>query len=378
MACFLGTHDREIDPTNEFISPKESLFFERLQFDNGIAHNITMPATSSKVSWKKNGPVAAQLFRDFYFGKFKDTTPVAEIHTCPNRPYNQLNLNTFYKHVRATKNRVQNYKSLGTGLDNEEFLLLIRLNEPPSKEDQAPTFENLDSKEEAEDDDSAYTLGDEDTEDEGEEDAFSLETALRNIDLNGGIKDVKIPIKKTKSTPKNPPMKTKASYRDPINMVYPDGKRILCLFEADGEIDKIEDVQRIEIHEASCKKVLRYTKTPKAKMDAEKLIGGVVTGPNKEKNEDIANLKAYLEERKKSVEAEVAENGDMWELRDELQLGFEVEPQMYDNLGNPIDDFLIDTDGDGLYWCFFWLKGIHAKAATPGKKKGRRVGLAAA
>ena len=346
-----------------------------------------MPPSSSKVSWKKNGPVAAQLFRDFYFKKFKDTTPVAEIHSCPNRPYNQLNINTFYKHVRATKDRVRNYRTLGTGLDNEEFVLLVRLNDPPAKEDQGPTVEDIlgDKKEDPEDeDDEDFTLGDFDTDDEAEEDC-TLESALRDLNLNGGkIIDVSIPtpkqptLDKKKETKQTTSRMAPASFRDPINMVYPDGKRVLCLFEADGEIQNIEDIQRIEIDGDTGKKVSRFTKTPKAKMDAETLIGGVVQGPNKLKNEDVANLKAYLDDRKKMVKAEVTENGETWEIRDELHLSFEVERQMYDNNGKPIDDFLIDTHGDGLYWCFFWLRGIHATETTPGKKKGRLVGRAAA
>ena len=155
---------------------------------------------------------------------------------------------------------------------------------------------------------------------------------------------------------------------------YPDKKRILVLFEADGEIEYIEEVQRIDF---DCpKKINRYSKTPKCKLDAEKLIGFVVSGPYKEKNEDVANLKADLEERKKIVKAEEID-GDFWELWDQVHVEFEVEELMYDNNGKPIDDFLIDTDREGLYWCFFWLKGVHAKAKTSGKKKGRRVGRAA-
>ena len=330
---------------------------------------------AQKVSWKKNGPVAAQLFRDIYFGKFKPSTQVAEIHACPNRPYSQLNLNTFYKHVKSTRDGVANYKNLGTGLDNREFVNLVRLNEPPEKEDAGATFEDL-----GEDlSDEEYTLGEEDTKDEFEDDAFTLESALRNIDINGGIKDVNIPTKR-----KNPPKKKAqatspakmVSYRDPINMVYPDKKRILCLFEADGEVENIADVQRIEIE--SSRKVCRYTKTPAAKIDALALIGGVVDGSNKEKNEDVANLKAYLEDRRSKVKAKPDGQGDIWELMDELNLEFDCEKQMYDNNGNKIEDFLIDTDGEGLYWCFFWLKGVHATELTPGKKKGRLVGRAAA
>ena len=51
---------------------------------------------------------------------------------------------------------------------------------------------------------------------------------------------------------------------------------------------------------------------------------------------------------------------------------------MFDKFGRVIDDFLIDTDGNGLYWAFFWLKGIHAKEIEPSRRKGKLVGRAAA
>ena len=355
--------------------------FERHSISNskhnhGIISSHILPTMTDKVSWKKNGPVAAQLFRDIYFKKFSDKTTVAEIHSCPNRPYSQLNLNSFYKNVKATRDRVTNYRNLGTGLDNDQFKNLVRLHEPPPKQDQAPTAEDI----EEDDDDSSYSLGDSDTEDEG--DTCTLETALKELNLNGGILDVEIP-KSKKSTPKKAKatpskMKTRTvSYRDPINMVYPDKKRILVLLEADGEVDRVEDVQRIKI-EGNGTKVVRYTKVPNAKKNAISLIGGVVTGPHQEKTEDIANLQAYLDQRSTQVKvSEAEEDGGIWETREELDLEFAVEDQFFDNMGKEIDDFLIDTDGDGLYWCFFWLKGKHAKNMTPAKKKGRRVGRAA-
>jgi hypothetical protein len=51
-----------------------------------------MPST---VKWNKNGPIAAELFRDFHLKKYNNKTPVAEINADPTRPYSQINLNTF-------------------------------------------------------------------------------------------------------------------------------------------------------------------------------------------------------------------------------------------------------------------------------------------
>lgn len=81
----------------------------------------------------KNGPIEAQLFRDFYLGKFNKKTMVQEIHNFLDRPYKDLiKLKKIYRHVSNTKSQVENYRELGTGLENAEFKKLVKLDKPPN------------------------------------------------------------------------------------------------------------------------------------------------------------------------------------------------------------------------------------------------------
>lgn len=89
-----------------------------------------------QATWHKNGPLAAQLFHDIYFGKYSAQTSVQEIYSDPSRPYCNLNLNTFYKHVKSTRTHADHYRHLGTGLEDESFRELVRLDQPPAAEER--------------------------------------------------------------------------------------------------------------------------------------------------------------------------------------------------------------------------------------------------
>ena len=78
------------------------------------------------LGWKKNGPVAAQLFRDIYFSKYQKGADgkfnVKEILADKSRPYKDLKSHTsFYQHVQSVSKCVDQYRLNGTGLETEEF-----------------------------------------------------------------------------------------------------------------------------------------------------------------------------------------------------------------------------------------------------------------
>jgi hypothetical protein len=195
-----------------------------------------MPST---VKWNKNGPIAAEPFHDFHFKKYNNKSPVAEIHADPTCPYSQINLNTFYKHLKDTRQHVLNYQRLETGLDSEEFKNLVRLHEPPLKEGQGAQL-----VEEGSDNDADYSNKEEsDLEDD---DLATLDTAFQELFLNGKISDVEIPkavpeqekaLSKQKA--KMPLPRKNKSFRDTVCMTYPDGEQILVIFELDGDTDSI-------------------------------------------------------------------------------------------------------------------------------------------
>jgi hypothetical protein len=272
----------------------------------------------SAVKWQKNGPIAAALFRDFHFKKYDDKTPVAEIHADPTRSYNQINLNTFYKHVKNTKQRVLNFQRLETGLDSEEFKNLVRLHEPPRKEDQGAQL----VEENSDDEDTDYSGEEEfDIEDDN---SVTLDTAFQELRLNGKISDVEIPkavvTEQEKASPQQKakmplPIQTK-SFHDTVCMVYPDGERILVIFELDGDTDLSQVDHSAKVKFSKCGKIMkRFTTVPEEKFDAIALIGGVgiVDDENPEKDEDIANLQAYLDKKKDDVDIDEIGTKN-WEL----------------------------------------------------------------
>jgi hypothetical protein len=101
----------------------------------------------SKNVWKTWGKDAAQLFRDYYFGKYNDDTPPLTIYHDSDRPYSKYAQTGFYKHLKTAKNRVKTFKSLGTGLDNEDFRKLVRLDQTPTPQDANPIEERDDDNE---------------------------------------------------------------------------------------------------------------------------------------------------------------------------------------------------------------------------------------
>ena len=153
---------------------------------SALCHKTTMPER-----WKKSGAIAAQLFRDIFFGKYQRRPDgkfdLNEIFNDPSRPYRTLTKNSFYKHIEEIADRVDAYKQDGSGLQTEAFRRLCRLHDPPPPEDRAPIEAN-----ETGDDDSSFslqasdesiTLGDVDT----------IESAIRDLNINGDIQDVQVP-----------------------------------------------------------------------------------------------------------------------------------------------------------------------------------------
>ena len=89
-----------------------------------------MPTT-----WNSNGIDAAQLLRDFYFGKYTKSTTAHTIHEDRDRPYRFYNKNAFYRHVKKIREQVETYKVFKTGLGDPTFKALLRLNEIPTEEE---------------------------------------------------------------------------------------------------------------------------------------------------------------------------------------------------------------------------------------------------
>ena len=180
---------------------------------------LTMPrkAKKSKLTWNRDGPVAAQLFRDFYFKKYQPDPTTGkfsanEIYRDPDRPYSGLNQTSFPSHINSTWERVQTYRDQGTGLGSEKFRKLVRLHEPPQPEDRAPKVQDEDGDKD-EDEDEDEDEDDSDYEDDGEEDVdlegADSDSGVSEAKAEGQIKDTKK--MSEKKTPKKSAAPTKGS-----------------------------------------------------------------------------------------------------------------------------------------------------------------------
>jgi hypothetical protein len=97
------------------------------------------------VPWKKGGPDCVQLFRDLYFKRYTDKTPPLQIYWDPERGYSKYSLSYFcYDILKKTRNTVNTYRSLGTGLESDDYREKLKLHlAPPPAEGQSPFFANV-------------------------------------------------------------------------------------------------------------------------------------------------------------------------------------------------------------------------------------------
>lgn len=330
---------------------------------------------TAKPKWNKNGPFAAQLFRDFYFGKYEEKTTVKEIHADATRSYSQLSLNGFHKHVKDTRNRVINYKRLGTGLDSEEFRNLVKLNDPPPPVDRAAVPE-----EEFSSDDESFTLAPEDFDDDTLA-GFDIESAFEELRFSGGIKDAKQP-PPTVETPK-PKAKVPAATATtttPVTTTKPrmtaeNLEKHLCAY-ADGRVVGVCQLpsgwQGEFYFSDDCTKVLRTTEVRPAMTSAMTILKrlGLPTD-----NVNRVNLQAHIDEKKKKhMLQQSREHGTRQAVVKDIvfELPYPCKPKFCNHEGVPSNEVNIDSAEDGTEWAYMFMRGVHAVVEEPSKPKMRR------
>jgi hypothetical protein len=329
------------------------------------------------------------------------------VHADPNREHTKYNFCSFRRHCKNIQERWKAFDQFGTGLDNQKFRDLVAIRIPPSAEEQAGREyqEALCHLEEGSDDDNDSDYCSAGQVEEDEEDDLTLESALKNFNLNGNvICDVDIPLspaknpnpevrtrKKAKAQEKEEEdnnkehtpaaeeamvktstvAKTKKMCRAPVVCVHPDKERILVVFEIDGGVAINEDWTKIEIAEDG-KHVQLFAKVHNCMTDAAILLGGsgFTNKSLPQKDEDVSALAAYLKDVEKNSKRD--ENNDVWQLREEVSLNFEVERTFFDKHGRPTNDFTMDTNSN-YFWAYCWLRGTHAEDKKPMKRGGRLV-----
>ena len=63
--------------------------------------------------------------------------------------------------------------------------------------------------------------------------------------------------------------------------------------------------------------------------------------------------------------------GMVWELRDTVRLAFPCKEYFYDKVGKQIRSYIVETNGYGYYWGYFWVVGKHV---NPVQTQSRWIG----
>ena len=337
--------------------------------------------------WSKYSPEAAQLFRDLYFKKYERREDGKfdgdGIYNDPTRPYSKLNYNAFYSHIEEIDDRVQAYRSTGTGLGTANFRRLVNIKKIPPPEDRGEGFtNNEDSDEEkkeeekqAEDEERALSS---DSDDSSYFGAKEDDESLEDDSSSGSSSDDEIMGKKTKATEKKKatPAKKKVPEveevekamkkamledKDDGDLKYmyklADG-RICCVFQL---ISGFEGNFEFNPGKVKTKVILKRVMQRWA-YNARRVFRRKGLGPN---NVNVVELQTMMDkQRKDDITAMGVGNPDTYsgqiirsrEVFDVTNLGVtEVLPFFLDENGVQTTDINADA-GSGAEWVFFWLR----------------------
>ena len=326
-----------------------------------------MPTT-----WNSNGIDAAQLFRDFYFGKYTKSTTPHTIYEDRDRPYRFYNENAFYRHVKKVREQVETYKVFKTGLNNPTFKTLLRLHEIPTDEElksglveekegskkktsvkssakksvKPAEKDDDDDDEDEDDDDSTYN-----EDDNKEEDLPSIGTGF---DLESYLDQLTIETHSKKA----PHLRSAMTF---VNNVV--GEKFLAICP-DGRLAGLVKLPSgfngsIFISE-DCRKVMMKTMIPKVMVDAQKSFAKLGIPKT---NVFVVHLQAVMDTVKNN-----AEKGPGTSLYTEsvvFQLPMKVRPTFTNHEGYEDHSVQIGTSS-GVEWAFFFMEDVNmSKICSP-------------
>ena len=145
------------------------------------------------------------------------------------------------------------------------------------------------------------------------------------------------------------------SLRDVIVAEFPNGKKVLVLFEPDGDVDD-ETSNKLQFSEDG-KKIVRWCRVPKEWRNAAALIGTA-----KQDNDTDGDCMLLGEEIKRRIAgAEEDENGVLWEPREVIKLPFSCHKKLFGKRGQEISTYLIRKNTHDYAWGYFWLLSAQVK-----------------
>jgi hypothetical protein len=153
-----------------------------------------------------------------------------------------------------------------------------------------------------------------------------------------------------------------------LNITFPGNDRIFLLFELDGET-KDDTAHEFEIDGTVLR---RWSRVPKERLNALSLISSssiMISAEFAFMDADVTVIKAVIDDRMGAIKK--AENGEYWEVRDEVKLAFPCKPCFYNKKGETMKKFVIERNEKGYAWGYFWLVGKHVgQTYAPPKRMG--------
>lgn len=305
----------------------------------------TMPRNPNKPVWSATGDHAAQLFRDIYFNKYPVGTPPSVVFEDPDRPYSKYSKEGFYKQYKSSIEKVNTFRTFGTGL-KETFRAKCRLNNLPTEEERGAVFgtDQLSDVYNSEEDEDYNDTGS-----QGEDitlAGFEVESLLGNLE----IEDKKKPKKARKKKNEN-------NNRELLELLIMSDSLISPrLTECSGgniagTVPLLTGFDYELTIAENCRDIMQKVYVPDTYLDAKKLFNR--HGLN-EQNVFVAGVQADINKQKKKTKTN--EMGKHYIENVLFSLDYEVEHSFYDGQGNKENKIFEGKGPGGIRWAFFYLK----------------------
>ena len=345
-------------PIKSFHTYNAQRFFQTIVTKVERQQSTTKAKMAPTPTWSSKGKDAAQLFRDFYFGKYTKTTAPVVIHEDRDRPYRFYNKNGFYRHIKKVCEQVETYKKFKTGLGDPVFKKLVRLDEDPLPEERGSSLYKKEGEKEKEEEKSKKQLddyyGDDDDEDssysdEDEEDlpslgsGFDLDSCLVRLSLAASS-----PTSNKNSKLSAPAFINTMSFKNNVVgekylAICPDGRLAAMVKLTSGFNGTIS-------LSLDCRKVIMKTTIPKVMLDANKCFAKIGIPKT---NVYVVHMQAVIDSVKD--EAIKGPGTSVFKEVDIFHLPCKVRPVFTNHEGIPDHSVQIGTSS-GVEWAFFFME----------------------
>ena len=293
----------------------------------------------------------------------------------PTRNYSVYSREGFYRHVKATVNKVDTYKEFGTGL-TEAFLEKLDLDNQPSPEECEPKLRNEEESSDDEDEDDDYSNS---NRDDSSVESFESESFLGRLKIsdnndkgttinnkkpapaimtrkkdNRNASTETLPIKSFTTTSSTPPFLT------PVLVEC-------CGGNLSGTVPMLGGVEYEFYIADDLKSVVQKTFVPDECLDAKKMFyrHGLT-----DQHVTISGYQSDINKKKRTNVIQVNDKDKYFFETTLFSFPYEIESSFYDEDGNKVDTIFEGRGPNGLLWGYFYLK---KKLAEEKKRTKARI-----